>query len=304
MNKKFFKILFLLVLISFFISLQNINLKEFKSFIYKGFNFYTIEKAKEIQKDLGLSKYINIDDSLLNKKFFCSNSKFINDELKSTYKYIMEFDKIKFNNINTIAKFFDDNRDEDRNICLDIFDANNLYQLYHNVLIYDKNNNIYFIQLIEYDYVNEIRYMIIKDFNNSSNNISENYKLSDDGIKLKNNTIYLKENDFILFNFFDFAEFLNKKGEIYIRVPYVWKYYRVKIQKTEKTNISINDKNYNVIHYKLIADLDFVTAVFVNNDKNCLDLYFLDSNPSILIKYIFKYEINEYDFTQTFEIIF
>ena len=104
-------------------------------------------------------------------------------------------------------------------------------------------------------------------------------------------------------NFFDFNRFLNDKGNFSLHIPKINQYQKGKIQKVEKKSLNIKDKIYPVIYYKIIPELSYFQMPFVDINKNCLELYFIENPLPILAKYIYKFEINKDSFIQIQELV-
>lgn len=290
----------LIVFAASFIIYSNTNLT---TFIYNGLEFYKIGIVKEPIEETKLIYYININDYILKHSYQYNLNVYVNEQLKHSYNYFIKFDKFDFNGIKCLAIFSYDKNQENNNICLDLYNIKDLYWLYHNVLIYNKEKKLIFFQLFEYDYQKKMRRRIDKDLEkpDSSFNNDKIETFSELGLKFGKMTLFIDE--VFLLNFFDYKRFIEDNGNISIKIPKTHKYQKAKIQKIDKVFINMMGKQYPAIYCKLIPDLSFLELPFVNLDKNCLELYFIDGDIPIIGKYVYKYQINEDDFVEIQELI-
>lgn len=301
---KNFNIIYVVILI-LFLSILIYSESTITKFIYKGVEFLKFGISKEPTIDTKLSNYIKINEYIMKYTYKYNYSSYVNDKLRYSGNSFIQFETMDFNEIKCLAILSDNKEAKNNNICLDLFNIKDLYWIYHNVLVFNNNREkkLIFFELIEFDYINQIIRSMEKNFENSSNNKDLKYKFSEKNLKFGEMILYIANNNLLLLNFFDFNKFIDDKGNLSFKIPGVNMYQKAIIEKKEKRKIKIKDKEYIANYYKIIPELTFFQKPFVNLNKNCLELYFLDNEIPVLAKYIYKYEINNDFFINTEELI-
>jgi len=280
------------------------NFPELKKFTFENLEFYMFNIAKDSTIDL--SKYIIVSDSIFSSKYINNHTRYHNEQvLWSTdchEKYLIK-ELFKTKCLISLSESNDSNGSYEYSI--DAYSLKNLRLLYHNVVIYDEKKELNLIQVIEYDYESKIYYKKDIFFSNSSQNkeIKRSFKEAKKE-ELDKANLVIEDSKIELMQFFDIYNIVKDQLKILIKIPYTYSYIPIKSSNSKESKYNVGNKEYNCMIYKFLGEYSFFQNIFskINDEKNNIELFISKGEIPIVLKYIFKYELDNDFFIDIYEV--
>ncbi|MBP8991357.1 MAG: hypothetical protein KBG82_05205 [Spirochaetes bacterium] len=299
MKKKASCLLIIIMIFFSLLSFSDESCPEESTFAFHGEEFFCINKAEDFKNSdiKGADFKIPSENSGVQYRY----TRMKNEKIHSHYKHydsyrsyykILYYYEYTFNNIETFAIYSKSH--DGHEVCLDLYGKETLNWLFHCVKHFDtKTKKFLFYQLTEYNYPENKMYNYMINPGNSNKRKLEVCQIP--GCTDLRKNIYSFNFDYSTIDKFAFFKniysYIKNNGNMFVRIPGVDEYYKIKLVEREIQSVVINNKPIETIYYLFHVDFPF-SSVLIDNKRNYFELYLSNDNLKKIIKSNLVFDIN------------